>query len=320
MRVSSQAPSFSSLGLGARPLATLAALACLAAAPNCASPDDEDLTASDDAEVISSATLASAKITEKSRFRHQGRASAEQDGTSALSYRFNGFGATKVKIKVSPKAAAFAPTVVIAGPIPGSENTVVLQKRGTKAGGLELEATLAAPGAYRLIVGTQSALNGKKGAAGAFDLDFACTANCDIPEVTLADVLAGVTKEIGEARVASGIRELVRAHVTDADVRSAIETQLLPLVSGAADPRAAVPSLPMSMLGVAHGLFEHAPPRRASETAAPPATIDAELGDLGKDCKVTRGTPQQLSASVLGLTIAEVPNYSIDDCSRGPLT
>lgn len=302
------------------PAGRLSLLLCLLV-PACAATSEEEDLADGADEVISGAQLEHAKVAEKGRFRHEGKVSAEQDGATALAWRLNGFGATKVRIKITPKASSFAPTLVLAGPIPGSENQVVLQKRGTRAGGLEIETTLKDRGAYRLLVGTQAGLAGRRGDAGGFDLEMTCLSNCDLPEVTLADVLADLKAKHGEAKVAGAIDQLLAAHVGDADLRGKISTQLLAIVHGTADPNGAVPVIPMSLLGVAQGLFEHAPVSASSPPRVEaPRAIDVELADVGKDCKVTRpAAAHDLSPSIPGLAIADAPDYTYDDCALARL-
>jgi|GEM_PF-4339696 len=307
---------FPSIRLATSLLFSCGALA-MAAVPGCAAEAEGEDVAQGEGELVSPAALARVPVVERGRFRGEGRTTGTQDGTGLASYRFNAFGSAKVTIAVRAKDAAFAPTVVVAGPIPGKENVPVVQRRGTKQGGVELDVTLPEPGAYRILVGTTSALGGRRGEPGTFDVAFTCKAGCTLPEVTLRDVLAALVADVGKSSVEAGLRELLAAHVTDADLRARLSSQLLGAANGAVDPNAAVPVVPMSVVGVAQGLFEHAPsgdaPRRVDER------LDVELADLGKDCKVTRAVTKEISSALPGLAIAEVPDYSIDDCALARL-
>jgi hypothetical protein len=315
MRASLRSLLFSSSALA---LAALALSAC--ALPGSGDGGDEATGA---AEAQTVADLSHARSLEVTRFRHAGHASGEQDGASVASYRFNGFGATKVSIEVTPRDAAFAPTIVLAGPIPGDETKVVVQKRGTRAGGVKLEATLDARGAYRLLVGTQAAFAGREGDAGAYDVDFRCLANCDLPEVTLGGVLRDLEATQGDAAVKAGLTDLATAHITDPDLRAKILGQLQQLLAGAAAggpgsiDDAPMPAVPMSLLGVAQGLFEQAPGASPSAAAAPaPAKLDVELSEIGAGCEVSRGGPaKDISPRLPGLSVSDVPDYTYDDCA-----
>jgi hypothetical protein len=288
------------------------ALLLIASSAACAAESAD--VASDASEAQSTVDLSRAKIVEATRFRHAGQASGVQDGASVASYRFNGFGGTKVKITVKPQGKAFAPTVVLAGPIPGDDAKVVLQRKGTAASGVTFETTLDARGAYRLLVGTREAFAGASGSAGAFDVAFTCEAGCDLPEVTLGDVLADVKSQMGADGAKAGLEQLVAAQVADPDLRAKITSGLLDVLARGTSEDVAEPVIPMSMLGVAQGIFEHAPPPKT--VAEAPKPIDVELGQIGADCKVSRGGPaKDLTSSIPGLSISDVPDYTYDDCA-----
>jgi hypothetical protein len=285
-------------------------------AVGCAAPSAEEI-ADGDSEAITLASLENAAVVETGRFRHEGKASGAQDGKHVAAYRFNGFGNTKVKIHVDAKDGAFAPTVALAGPIPGSETKVVVAKRGTRANGVTLEATLEARGAYRLIVGTQSALAGRDGDAGRFDVSFTCVDKCDLPEVTLGEMLRDMKSRQGDAAVRAGLEQLVATRIADADLRGKVLAGLLDVLARGADDKAASPVIPMSMLGVAQGLFEHAPPPRT--TAEAPRALTVELSKIGEGCRVTRSKLEPVSPRLPGLSMSDVADYSYDDCALAKL-
>lgn len=291
-------------------------LVLIASVAACSAAGDD--SASEASEAQSAVNLSRAKIVEKSRFRRAGKESAEQDGASVASYRFNGFGATKVKITVTARSGAFAPTVVLAGPIPGAEAKVVLERKGSTASGVTLETTLQARGAYRLLVGSREAFAGGRGRAGVFDVEFACVAGCELPEVALGAVLGEVKSQLGDDGAKAALEQLVATRVSDPALRATITASLLGVLARGSSEDAAEPLLPMSMLGVAQGLFEDARPPGAAPAA--PRPLDVELGQLGADCKVSRGGPaKDLTSALPGLSISDVPDFTYDDCALARL-
>lgn len=281
-------------------IAPLLAVACSAAAPT---------DASDEAEVASAPDISHTAVVESGRLTADAALSvdAKLDG-KVRAYRFNGFGKTKVKVTVA--SADFTPSLTIDGPIPGQEGHVVAFKNGKKgSASTTFEATLDAPGAYRVLVGSRAMLAGAK-ASGNVHVDFACEANCDLPEIALADVLRDLQSKVGKEALGAAVGQWLEANITDADLKRTIADHFAQVTRSDIPDDLVAPVIPMGMLRVGQGLFEQ--DKKAAVPA--PATQSFDLSALLRDCKVTRGGRKPVNAALPGLEEGDFPDYTYDDC------
>jgi hypothetical protein len=282
-------------------IAPLFAVACSASGSN---------DASDAAEVQSAPDISRTAFVESGRLAPDGALSVDAtlDG-KVRAYRFNGFGKTKVKITVA--STDFTPSLTIDGPIPGQEGHVVAFKNG-KSGvsSVAFEATLDAPGAYRILVGSRAMLAGAK-ASGNVHVDFVCEEGCDLPEISLADVLRDLQNKVGKAALGTAVGQWLDANVTDPDLKKTIADQLAQLIAGDVPDELVAPVIPMGLLRVAQGLFE----QDKKAPAPAPATQSFELSTILSDCTVTRAARKPVSAALPGLEEGDFPDYAYDDCA-----
>jgi hypothetical protein len=238
-------------------------------------------------------------------------ADATLDG-KVRAYRFNGFGKTKVKITVA--SSDFAPSLTIDGPIAGpdgQEGHVVAFKIGkTGTASTTFETTLDAPGAYRVLVGSRAMLGGSA-ATGKVHVDFACEDNCDLPEISLADVLRDLQGKVGKEALGTAVGQWLDANVTDSDLRKTIADQFADVTKSDIPDDLVAPILPMSLLRVGQGLFEQ--DKKAAVPA--PTTQSFDLSALLRDCAVTRAARKPVNAALPGLEEGDFPDYTYDDCS-----
>ncbi len=295
--------------LGSLSLLTLVGLTAV----GCAADAEEEDAESEGAVTVSN--IANARVTEQSRFRREGRLDAKNDGRTVGSWRVNGFGGTKVRIEVKPKSGGFAPLVALAGPIPGDEGKIVVAKRGTKARGVVLETSLEARGAYRILVGTQASFEGRSGEAGDFEISYRCVSGCELPELSLSEVVTDLQRTVGQQQLKGAIDGLVTSRVPEGEGRTALLASVGALLE---NPRAieenGLPVVPIRMGSIAQGFIE---PGAPSATPAAPKTF--ELGKIGESCQPHRSDPAAAREILPGLTRADVPDYSYDDCSLAKL-
>lgn len=271
--------------------------------------DDEE----SDQDVVS-IDVSKAKVVEAGRFVKEGHAERALEASSVTSLRMNGFGKTRIQVTARSADGSFAPVLAVEGPIPGKPK-VVASKIGRKATGATLDVVLEERGAYRILVGTSSSFKGKAGAAGGVVVDAKCVENCALPEIPLADVLADLKSKVGAETLERALDAHLAQSVQDPDLRAKIAGGVHQAVAGGADV-STLPIVPMSALGAAQVIFDHAP-SKGEKPAEGPSVVS--LDDVKKDCKVERSALSPVNAALPGLEYGEPADYSYDDCSLARL-
>lgn len=288
-------------------LATAVAFGAVACSQEVA--DDEE----SDQDVVS-IDVSKAKVVEAGRFVKAGHAERTLEASSVTSLRMNGFGKTRIQVTAKSADGSFAPVIAIEGPVPGRAK-VVASKVGRKASGASLDVVLEERGAYRILVGTSSSFKGKAGAAGGVVVDAKCLANCDLPEIPLADVVADLKAKVGPEALERALDAHLAQSVQDPELRARISAGVHQAVSGGGDV-SALPVVPMSALGAAQVIFDRAPSQGARPAEGPSVV---SLDDVKKGCAVTREKLAPVNPSLPGLETGEPADYSYDDCSLARL-
>ena len=252
-------------------------------------------------------------IVEAGRFEGEtGRVSGIVEGSVVQAYRFNAWGDTTIRVTLSSPGIQLDPYLAVDGPIPGVVGQVVAFNDDGPGDTLDsvLEVTLEEAGAYRLLVGSYEAFHEQVSATtGGFDLAFTCMQNCQMQQITLAQLLTGLKAEIGE----EGVRQLISSGVAslfpDPTSAAAVAAQVEAVLAspGAVEE---FPVLPMSLLSAVQGLFE------APDTAVPPpGPVHFDVAEiLTEGCSARRAELKQVHPSVPGLMTGSVADYSLDDC------
>ena len=255
-------------------------------------------------------------IVEAGRFTvASGTLTGTVDGVNAQAFRFNGFGNTKVQIALSSPGLEMDAYVLIDGPFPGGEGQVVaFNDDDPRKDALDswLEVTLEKPGAYRILVGSYGTFNKEPGAGGAFELTYGCLEGCEMPQITLAQLLGGISNQVGQEGTLQAVQDAMTAIFPDAPAAQ-VAGVLAQAEAAMADPNNAeiFPVLPLVIGGPAQGLFE------AKETpidAPGPVHFDvAEI--LTQGCGAKRSTMEPVHPSIPGLMRGSYADFTIDECS-----
>jgi len=282
----------------------LAALALPFVAACGSAPVVDDSETDDQAVGVNVAAL---RPTEAGRFYREGRREGlVADGTSVPSLRFNAFGDTRVRIEVTGPGA---PVAVLVGPLPSDDRTVVLRRVG-RGGRTVVEATVAQPGAYRLMVGARDNFAGREGVRGTYAVSFACTSGCAPKQILLDDAVRGLATQVGEDKVAEGLDRIVDGVLPDGDARAALKTELRGAVARRAMGTA--PVVPVRALGEMQALFEQVP--RSFQSPNDNGRHDVDLDTVGADCVAPREAPAVVTPSLPGVTRGHAPDHALDDC------
>ena len=256
-------------------------------------------------------------IVERGRFDDPagGAASGTLDGTRADAWRFNGWGNTRVRVTLTSPGVEMDPYVIIDGPFPGGDGKIVaFNDDDPNADRLDsvIEVTLAEPGAYRILAGTYGTFNAEPNAGGNYELTFECLDACAMPQITLAQLLSGLSAELGEANALDAVRGALGNLFPDAE-QATVDGVLAQVQAVMANPDNAerFPVVPLSLTETAQGFFE------SDETpVATPGPVNFEVeAILTQGCVAKRSGLKPVHPLVPGLTTGSVTNYAIDECT-----
>lgn len=273
-------------------------------AVGCGGAPVADDAATDDQAVSVNAAI---RPVESGRFYREGnREGLVADGANVPSLRFNAFGDTRVRLEVTGPGA---PVAVLVGPLPGDDRTVVLRRTG-KAGRTIVEATIAKPGAYRLLVGGRDNFAAKEGARGTYAVSFACVSGCAPKEMTLDAAVRGLVAQVGETKIAESLDRVVDGVLPDGEARTALKAELRAAVAGRSLGTA--PLVPVRALGALQPLLDQVPTSGTGPNDNGRHAVD--LDTVGDDCVAPREVPAPVSSSLPGVTRGHAPDHAIDDC------
>ncbi len=234
------------------------------------------------------------------------------EGSEALSYRFNGFGDTTVRIELTSPGLEVDTYVIIDGPFPGGSGTIAAyndDREDQDTLDSFIEVTLPEPGAYRILVGSYSVFHQQAEPGGAFDLKYECLENCTMKQISLGELLAALNEELGADGTQQTLVSAIDALFPDEKSAALVKGQL---AAALMDPNVeGFPFLPLDLGNEAQGLFE------ADETVvdAPTAVHFSVDQILNEGCTAKRSEMKPVDERVPGLMSGSWADYTIDDCS-----
>ncbi|TNF25234.1 MAG: hypothetical protein EP329_23430 [Deltaproteobacteria bacterium] len=251
-------------------------------------------------------------IAESGRFEGDTTVSGTVEGTEALAYRFNAWAGTKVEITLSSPGLEMDPYLVVDGPHPGGDGKIVAFNDDGPGDSLDsaLSLTLTEPGAYRILVGSYGTFNEDPNDKGRFELTFRCLEGCEMPQISLAELLTTLEARLGADGVAQLLDQSLPALFPDAATQALVKQQVGAALAapGAVE---AFPVLPMSALSTVQGLFE-----RPDAVAPAPEPVEFQLDVLLREgCSAERPGWKPVSPQLPGLETGTYADYTVDECN-----
>jgi len=230
----------------------------------------------------------------------------EVDIEGAASWRFNAFPGTKVRIEASSED--LDPILTVRGPIPDTPNKVAVFNDDVSEDSFDAAVELESDtfGAYEIVLGSYAYFHQGKPGAGRMELRFVCLAQCNQPEVSLAEFFAAVDAE----QLGFALQATLPTLFGDAQTAELVGTQLEAYLDGTSD--GPFPVLPMNALATGQALLEE-----PSEELPDPQPVEFDIAALlAKGCQPERSAlapvHQQLPPE---LTRGWLPDYTIDNCT-----
>lgn len=230
-----------------------------------------------------------------------------------VAWRVNAWPGTRLRVDVRAPDGG-DPFVAVDGPWPSDPGKRV--GFNDDADGLDssLELTVDRAGAYRIVIGSFTPTqNGPGEGRGApYDLEVTCLAQCSQPEITLDAVMRDLVDAEGAEAIRGWIEPRLAALFEDPASKEAIAAQitgaLARVVNGG--ELGAFPVVPLSVAGLAQGLFET--PEVAPEA---PTAVTYDLTEiLDGDCAPTRGQAAPLHPAVPALVRGGPADYTWTEC------
>ena len=254
------------------------------------------------------------EIAEMGRLISPATTVVEHDAYRLNAFRIHGFGDTKIRVEANPvHEYGVNPVLAITGPLPQSPGrTVVFEdhRRGEPKG-QSVEVTLEEPGAYRVIVGDRETYFTSEGAEGPIEVSFECLENCQLPHITLTELVEELQQTLSDEEVqeffAASIREIFGDTIIADELADRLTQRLLdadvPDLEG-------FPSITLSQAKLIQGLFD-------SDTD-PVAAPEAQQFDLEaiseSECTPNRPELVEVDPRLPGLKRGGLPDYTHEDC------
>lgn len=210
-------------------------------------------------------------------------------------------------VRIEASSSAFDTYLMVEGPALGT-NEILAFNDDAKGSDSALELTFEQGGVYRILVSSFDFMAGENGQEGAYALDYTCTANCEMPEISLQELIDELRAELGE----EGLRQLLAAYIpqlfTNETVAAAVQAQADAAIANGVPE--AFPVLPLEAAQLAQAIMEFATP--AGE--APAATkFDVQVLKE-KGCTPARPTLAPVNPAIPDLLTGGWADLSYGDC------
>jgi hypothetical protein len=212
------------------------------------------------------------------------------------------------KIEVSVKSDAFDTYVLIEGPALGTGDILAENDDvdGTNSG---LSLTFEKGGAYRILVSSFDFLAGENGPEGDYSVSYKCLENCEMPEISLQEMIDEIRTEIGEEGVRQMLATSIPALIEDPQIAGLVQQQAQAALENGLPE--AFPVLPMSVVSLAQGLLEFSTP-----SGEAPGAMKFDVQALKeKNCAPDRPGLKPVNEAIPGLLTGGWADLSYGDCA-----
>lgn len=198
--------------------------------------------------------------------------------------------------------------LMVEGPSLGSDDLLTYNDDadGTNSA---LSVTFNQGGVYRVLVSSFDFAAGENGDEGDYTLAYTCTANCEMPEMSLQELIDELRTTVGQ----EGLEQLVAGYIPqlfqDEEVAALVQAQAQAALQNGVPE--AFPVLPLGAASLAQAIFEHATP--AGDPPAP-TTFDVQVL-LEKGCVPDRPTLAPVNPALPDLVTGGWADLSYGDCA-----
>jgi hypothetical protein len=236
----------------------------------------------------------------------------DHDGSRLKAYRVHGFGETRIQVSLRSPDGVVDPYVLVEGPLPQRATRIVgyNDDRSAQSKDSQLEVTLEEPGAYRVLVGSLESFFQEESPAGALELEFVCLQNCQLPHVTLTELVAEMLEVMTLEQVRGIFESQIAAFFGDTPVAEQVRAQFEQTLTGTPNLEG-FPVVPLSAATLVQGLFDS-----NSDPVPAPASKTFNLDELlREECMPARPSLSAVSPQLPGLQRGSLPDYTYEDCS-----
>ena len=210
-------------------------------------------------------------------------------------------------IELSVQSSDFDTYLMVEGPSLGT-NEILAFNDDADGTNSALKVTFEKGGAYRILVSSFDFVAGENGPEGNYGLRYTCLENCEMPEISLQDMIDDLRADIGDEGVQQLLSQSLPALIDDPNIAAAVQSQAAQILENGVPE--AFPVLPLAAVQLAQGLLEFATP--AGET---PGAVKFDVQALvEKDCAPSRPTLAPVNPNIPTLLTGGWADLSRGDC------